>query len=456
MIYSIRFERVCPLILLMALLSVDATIFAQSDVRKPEKNSHVSDETGTLARQTITELDTLCREVRRIHGADMVIVIVRNSRGVGYEKFANDLFTLWGVGEKHKDNGVMVFVSKADRSARIVLGDGIDTPGQQAMTQEIFERVMVPRFRAGKFDQGVYEATYQVAEQILGAQDLKSPRQLSNSKNETEKETERNQEKQTEEKSSAINNPTLAVPSDRRDNNRSQSVRQPSSPFDAPIHTPEQPSNFREKQNKNRSSAPTVAFVLVAIVAIVFLMVAGIRYLLRFRTRLCAFCQEEMSLLDEHEDDEYLDKSELMEERLGSVRYDVWACLACENAVKVRYGVFFTRFSNCPQCQRKTKSKVERTLQAATKRRGGIVEVTEQCQNCSYVNRYTYDTPQIRDDDDDSHYGGSSRRSRFGSHRSRSRSTSHRSRSRRSSGSSSRGRRFGGGRTSGGGGGGTW
>jgi uncharacterized protein len=91
-----------------------------------------------------------------------------------------------------------------------------------------------------------------------------------------------------------------------------------------------------------------------------------------------------MVLLGEAEDDAHLSPAERVEERLGSVDYDVWSCPSCAHAVKLRYGAFFTSYSRCPKCRAITVSRTTRTLRSATHSGTGLEEITERCEHCSY------------------------------------------------------------------------
>ena len=171
------------------------------------------------------------------------------------------------------------------------------------------------------------------------------------------------------------------------------------------------------------------------------------RHFNRYRPRPCLVCGSKTVLLTEEQDDEFLDPPERLEERLGSVDYDVWACLHCDEVCKIRYGKWFTRYSQCPQCRYRTRSKITRTIVQATTTHGGRVRVDEDCENCPYHHTYSYSTPRLPKPSSSSSgsKGGWSSGTSFGSGSSRS-----------SRGSFGGGGRFGGGRSAGRGASGRW
>ena len=122
----------------------------------------------------------------------------------------------------------------------------------------------------------------------------------------------------------------------------------------------------------------------------------GVRHYLRYRSRMCETCRLERVLLTEVQDDEFLNEPQRIEEKIGSVDYDVWACLECEDVVKLRYGRWLTRYSRCPDCSYVTRFKITETVIRATTRNGGLVRVKEFCKHCDYHHVYTYATPRIQ------------------------------------------------------------
>ena len=437
-----RFNYALALFVILFFASLATVASAQQNIPRPEdQNDWVVDQTNTLTPDAIGHLNDLCNEVHETDKAEMAVVIVPTTGTKDYEQYALELFNHWGIGDKCGDNGILVFVAKNDRTARIVLGEGIDTPGQQRMAQMIFEREMMPEFRAGNFSEGIYDASFQSAEQILGIQNMRAARQLPK----VAVAIPRNAESTNPLGATGRpNNPPATNP--KNGNTAAPTAAPVPNPNVNPIANrhrfPDPPTAAELQEKRNRALAP---FLWLAGGGMGFggLALIGGRYMLRFRDRKCPKCEAELVLLNETVDDEFLETGESVEERIKSVNYDVWACLTCEDVIKLRFGTLFTRFSKCPKCRRKTKSKIKHTMVRATQSRGGVVQVTERCANCDYHNQYTYRTPRLPDNDSNSGFGSGSSRSRSSSRRSRS-SSSRRSRS------------FGGGRSRGGGGGGRW
>jgi uncharacterized protein len=123
--------------------------------------------------------------------------------------------------------------------------------------------------------------------------------------------------------------------------------------------------------------------------------VLGYRRWRRVRRRRCPECRAWMTRLPEDQDDALLGLAARVEERLGSVDYDVWHCGACTHHFTLRYPRMLTRFAKCPQCRHRTCGRTEETIEAATTTRSGSARVTERCEFCEYRRTYLRTIPMV-------------------------------------------------------------
>jgi uncharacterized protein len=146
----------------------------------------------------------------------------------------------------------------------------------------------------------------------------------------------------------------------------------------------------------------------------------GFRRWRRYRRRRCPQCQTRMLLLLESEDDALLEKGQVVEERIGSVDYDVWTCPECSHHFTLRYPKWVSEYQKCPQCSHRTKSSRERVMTAATSSSTGSARVVELCAFCTFRHEYTRVLPRITQSSSSgsSSSGRSSSSSSFGGGRS--------------------------------------
>lgn len=333
------------------LLAADSAYAVQgirfADIPSPRPNGWITDKSGTVSAEAIEYINLACQEINERLKREMCVVVIDSTGGQNHRTFATGLFNHWGVGSaglpgvpgKWKDNGIMLFAAVKDRRAEIILGDGIDGDEETRICRAIIDDIVVPHFKEGDGNSALYEGIRACGVRIFSVADLDAPPML---------------------------------PSISATGRAPRTVR-------------------RHRQRGLVNLFPWL--VGGSILGGLGLLVGG-RYYMRYRPRVCQRCSLNMVLLEESDDDQFLEAPELVEEQLGSVDYDVWACLNCEEVMKIRYGRIFTRYSKCPKCWYVTVYKIEKTLINATYSHGGKVRVTEDCKNCHYHRNYNYFTPK--------------------------------------------------------------
>ena len=68
------------------------------------------------------------------------------------EDFCHRIYAGWGVGQKGKNNGAVLFVFKDDHKDHIETGRGLEGPLPDSVCEDILEDTMAPKFQAGDFD----------------------------------------------------------------------------------------------------------------------------------------------------------------------------------------------------------------------------------------------------------------------------------------------------------------
>jgi uncharacterized protein len=131
---------------------------------------------------------------------------------------------------------------------------------------------------------------------------------------------------------------------------------------------------------RGSSKAPVLFGIFGGIGALLLAIAGGTRYS-RYRQRTCPRCGRRMRRLDEQSDDAKLDPGQRMEERLESVDYDVWVC-ECGESKTIPYRKWFSKYSECRECHRRTASSSYIVLIPATTVSSGAAEKRFACQNC--------------------------------------------------------------------------
>jgi uncharacterized protein len=89
-----------------------------------------------------------------------IAVVIENSlEGDDLFDYSQRLATEWGIGEKGKNNGVLIYAAIQDRKLRIHVGYGMEATVTDALTSRIRTEYMNPYFKQGQYYAGLDEGT---------------------------------------------------------------------------------------------------------------------------------------------------------------------------------------------------------------------------------------------------------------------------------------------------------
>ena len=156
---------------LFALLLMIAAIFACDSpaadaagelLPKPAQREYVVDTAGIVSAEDRAQIEKIGEELREKTKAEIVVVTVATLGDADIESYANKLFRSWGIGDKQKENGVLLLIAKDDRKFRIEVGYGLEGEITDGRSGEILDK-MKPYFRDEKYSEGVLNAYQKLA-----------------------------------------------------------------------------------------------------------------------------------------------------------------------------------------------------------------------------------------------------------------------------------------------------
>ncbi|WP_336835479.1 TPM domain-containing protein [Sphingobacterium siyangense] len=133
----------------------------------------VSNPDGILSSGTVAELDGLSTQIEAATKGEFAIVVVNDYVGDSDFEFALKLFNTWGIGKKESNNGLLLFIAKDRHEYRFITGYGMESILPDAYLKRIGEKYLVPNFRNEDYDRGVTEAA-EFIKTILTSPDSKA------------------------------------------------------------------------------------------------------------------------------------------------------------------------------------------------------------------------------------------------------------------------------------------
>src|SRR5712691_1520235 len=140
------------LVVLVVLLCAGLAVCA---VTFPPLTDRVVDEAHILSAPERDALSSQLAELETKSGIQLVVATVNSLQGQEIEPYANELFRTWKLGEKAKNNGVLLLVAPNEHKVRIEVGYGLEGTLTDALSKVIIANAITPRFKTGDFGGGI-------------------------------------------------------------------------------------------------------------------------------------------------------------------------------------------------------------------------------------------------------------------------------------------------------------
>ncbi|PLV59748.1 YgcG family protein [Thermotoga sp. KOL6] len=142
-------------ILTILVLSSVLTLFSVN-LPKPTPYKYVNDYVGVLDEGTVRKIVAVGKELEEKTTSQVVVVIIPSLSGITIEEYANLLFREWGIGQRDKNNGVLMLIAMNDRKVRIEVGYGLEGTIPDGKAGRILDEYVIPYFKNGEYSKGVY------------------------------------------------------------------------------------------------------------------------------------------------------------------------------------------------------------------------------------------------------------------------------------------------------------
>jgi uncharacterized protein len=137
---------------IIALLYTALAVFA---VNFPALTGRIVDQANIITADTRSVIEPKLAELEANSGIQLVVATISSLEGQEIEPYANELFRSWKLGEKTKNNGVLLLVAPNERRVRIEVGYGLEGTLTDALSKVIITNAITPRFKTGDFSGGI-------------------------------------------------------------------------------------------------------------------------------------------------------------------------------------------------------------------------------------------------------------------------------------------------------------
>lgn len=351
-----RFFSTARLLALFVLLGLPFPSRAETPDQIPNPRqtlrSWVYDGANVIDAADEARLNALASRLEKQSGAEMVVVTVNNLGGQSIANFANELFRLWKIGKKGRDNGVLILTAIEDRESRVDVDYGLQETLPDGKATAVLRQAITAPFKRSAYGEGLYAATLGIAQVI---------------------------------------DPSI-----------SGSSPPPVAPMNPPLREPAAPEVREFPVQPLPVGGAGVVFGLFGLLMLLcpFLVFGAFIWMIISLARRPMRCPKDrtpMQQLSDAAEAHSLTQVQKFEQQIGARDYKVWHCPQCRHEEVTAHNETFSPYSECPACHHRTARQTRQTLQHATAWGQGMEQITTQCDwpQCRHSSSRAYYTPRL-------------------------------------------------------------
>ena len=161
---TIKISKSFKLILTFSLFfSLFVSSALAQEVKIPTRGQgYVSDFASLLKPNDKLAITKFASELEKKTTAQLAVVTIQSTQPETIQGFSVRLFDQWKIGQKGKDNGVLILIAVKDRKAWITTGYGLEGAIPDVIANKIVQANMIPYFKSGQYSQGIKEGSVAV------------------------------------------------------------------------------------------------------------------------------------------------------------------------------------------------------------------------------------------------------------------------------------------------------
>ncbi|MBR3907633.1 MAG: TPM domain-containing protein [Bacteroidaceae bacterium] len=140
--------------------AAEAKVYKVSEVpmvHLQDRTCYVSNPDGILSGQAVAVIDSMLFALEEQTGIQVLVAVLTGIEGGDCFDFAHRLGQENGVGQKGRDNGIVVLLSTEERCVQFATGYGLEGVLPDAMCKRIQQRYMVEHFADDDWNTGMVE-----------------------------------------------------------------------------------------------------------------------------------------------------------------------------------------------------------------------------------------------------------------------------------------------------------
>ena len=141
---------------------------ALAEPKFPPLTGRIVDEANLLSAADRRAIEADLQALEEKSTDQLVVYTTRSLQGYDIADIGYRLGRFWQIGQKDKNNGVILIVAPSERKVRIEVGRGLEPQLTDLMSKLIIENAILPAFRRGDFPGGVKAGVRDIRDVLLG------------------------------------------------------------------------------------------------------------------------------------------------------------------------------------------------------------------------------------------------------------------------------------------------
>ena len=140
----------------------------------PRPRSYVTDRAGILSQSTRFQLENALKQFEQKTSNQIVVATFPSLEGEALEDFSIRLAEAWNIGQKDKDNGIILLIFQKEQKIRLEVGYGLEGALTDAESGRIIQEAIAPFFKQNQFNQGIAAGVAGIMQAVEGEYQAKT------------------------------------------------------------------------------------------------------------------------------------------------------------------------------------------------------------------------------------------------------------------------------------------
>lgn len=158
------------IILILCFLGIGVTA---TELDYPSSVGWVNDFANVISADDKRQMSNLVQELNDKTKVEIAVVTLPTIGEEAVETYAVKLFEKWKLGEKGKDNGILILLAVKERKVKIEVGYGLEGVIPDGLAGQIIDQTMIPYFKTGDFSSGLKNGAMEVVRIITQEYNVK-------------------------------------------------------------------------------------------------------------------------------------------------------------------------------------------------------------------------------------------------------------------------------------------